>query len=489
MTVIRSQALSLDDATLSGGAAIVAAGSGLPRRITGAIDYEARVLATSPAGYWPHDESAGQFLDRTANAVHLTLGSGVRGVAGHNKGGSTRLGAAPNLRTQKLSSYVGAVSHLDIASGTPWACMTWFRFSSTGAALNAIFVPLGTSASYGSAAGIVVLLAPASGNASIYIGTGAVSYTLGSFPAPVAIGDRAWHSISVRYSGDAFNSLGSWDVRFDGIAVSVFANTSLPASYSTAGTGVYCGYNSNIDGRFFDEGDCIIWRGATVPSAAGLAELSSAIPCGTARWTLPTATYARTLRGFQVPGRLARADLTRLGVKAYYQIGAGARVEFDPGVDPAVSIPADSACYLDVDLTHYHLDDLPYVADSLGGGPIALWEEADPATSISSITTTANGIEIQLSTTVGSIGTITNGVSPALYVTGATAATDTLTVVAHEQAGGGAPTLPDGGWAMGGGAASSGPGPGSPDPWTMNGASSSPAPPGGGGGAPWKMRS
>lgn len=120
-----------------------------------------------------------------------------------------------------------------------------------------------------------------------------------------------------------------------------------------------------------------VWNNYAL-TTSDIAALSSAVPCGRAVWTLPSAAASRTLKGFQLPGRLARNDATRLGVRAKYDVGAG-EVEFDPGDDLSVTIPAGQEVSLIANLTHYDLEDLPYIGDSLGGGPVALYEEADPA--------------------------------------------------------------------------------------------------------------
>src|SRR5512133_205559 len=133
MSKIVSYPFTLDQATLTNGAAIVAAGSGLPRRITGQIDYSQRVLALNPSGYWRLGEAAGQALDSTANARHLTLtGSWSRAQPGHGRGGSAWL-SLKNINNLARCTAAAEYPEHRLVGGVPFAfCFQAHLLSFTG---------------------------------------------------------------------------------------------------------------------------------------------------------------------------------------------------------------------------------------------------------------------------------------------------------------------------------------------------------------------
>lgn len=429
MSVGRPHAFALDDAALSAGAIVASAGSGLPRRITGGIDYEARVMALGPSGYWPLNEASGSFLDRTTNARHLTHTAGViqRAQSGCGIGGSAGLSVqSSNGYDMRIGAAALYPEHTLVPS-SGFACFAWLWISDEG--INA---GNGTLLFRTNDAGTTILgwawYTSATAQTLRIKPPGALAQRFAYGAAAAKIYDNArWVPVAVRHVAGATRFMvgGEWFTYNSGNALTDPGGGSYPL---LVGGGFLI---SDVARRWQH---MALWAGSgiAVPSEAQLTALATGVACGTARWTLPVdATQARTLKGWQLPGRLARADLTRLGVRSYYQIGAGARTEFDPGDDLSIAIPAGSACYLDADLTHHHLDDLPWIADSLGGGPVALYEEADPApvpVDVTAIHSRAGAIEITTSAELGTIAAPTSDASPAIHLGAPTKAGAVLTL-------------------------------------------------------------
>jgi hypothetical protein len=436
VTVGRSHIFSLDDAALSGGAAIVAAGSGLPRRITGAIDYEARVLALGPSGYWPLNETTGQFLDRSAAARHLTHSAGTiqRAQLGCGIGGSLTAALASSNAYNVVISADAVYDEHKILPSVGFAMCAWVRNPTTGGGYQGIVGTNSWSAGshgwqwlawYGSAPYLAVQ-------------TIRVRASSGEQYARDSVGGRAsrvfrseWTFVAVRHSGGVTRFLtdGVWEPGTSGPLVD-------PAAAVAALRVVNGSLTSDVQRHWHH---LALWGGAVaVPSEAQLLALATAIPCGRAPWTLPVdVTQPRTLKGFAVPGSLSRSVNTtesRLGVRCYYSIAGAAEVEFDPGDDLSVSIPTGATCTLAADLTHHHLDDLPWIGDSLGGGPVALYEEADPAhpANATAVRSTFGAIEIDFDHGIESTVQPTNDPLPALQLGAASIVDGTTLRLEHE---------------------------------------------------------
>jgi hypothetical protein len=425
VTVGRSHVFSLDDATLSGGAVIRDAGGGLPRRVMGAR-YTQHVIDLAPSGYWPLDEASGNFIDRSPNARDLTptANYAVRRAMTYLRGGEVSY--AINASGTGNSAASGTYPEHQIAVGTPFTMMFWWQIGN-GASSN--FAITNNGQVNPAIPGFFVrnnIGRYFEANFSSTTGAYATVKTL-SYVYPFEWGQPWITPTILRYNGGALTSAASWSLRQSGVVAPLTVTASgSPANIGTGTLRVAYGIQSAT--TFF--GGVAIWNNRRLTDAQ-CAILDAATPCGTARWTLPAdAAQDRTLKGVQLPGRLARADLTRLGVRVYYQIGADPRVEFDPGDDLSVSIPAGAACYLDADLVHNHIDDLPWIADSLGGGPVALYEEPAPVLSVTvdAIHSRAGAIDVTLSQAPVSVATPTSDAQPAIQLGAATIAGAIVTI-------------------------------------------------------------
>jgi hypothetical protein len=385
MAVGRSHVFTLDDAALTGGAAIVSAGSGLPRRITPRMDYAGLVLSLAPSAFWRFDETAGNFLDRTAGARHLTpYVSAERGVAGPGLGGD--LAVAFGSSSMGAFDATGSSPH-GLVVGTPYSAFAKCRVACAGSGINHAIIGVGVSSQhYAGGTWLGWKLCNLSAIAGAVDTRLYVFYTAGvagrivysnSFDAFPLL-DGKWHSVGFTYNGGSITSAASFQLYVDGNPCSVMSNgatSTAVAAPEPVGAWAAIGASGSVYVQ-----DAALWTG-TALTAAQMKALAQP-DCGRARWTLPAdAVNARTLKGLEVPGSLSRnmpssTDM-RHGVRAYYDVGAG-RVEFDPGDDLAVSVPAGTAVTLDLDFMHHDLADLPWVADSVGGGPVALYDEPDP---------------------------------------------------------------------------------------------------------------
>lgn len=384
MTVARRYQFALADAVLSGGAALVGASGPLPARITGAANYGLNVLALNPTGYWRLNEPSGiTFADGSPNNRPLVAnnGSTPSRSTGHGRGGDTGGCAAP---TGVGGGFIASGNYPEhrIVAGTPFTALLWSRALATGMSQ---FNAIGTQSNPGTTNSPGWSLRPSYNNSGwwefMVVNAAGTAYRYGRI---TPIGANDWYSTrpqlaALRYTGGALTAQASWNLSVGGVTYpfTVFGGSS-PADVGAGGALWVLNSTLNIYAQ-----DAAVFAGVYLSDAQLLA-LAGATPCGRARWTLPSVAYSRTFRSFALPGSLSRNVNTtesRLGVRAYYSLDGGAtRTEFDPGDDLAagVAIPAGTALTLDADLTHHHIEDLPWIADASGGGPVVVWEEADP---------------------------------------------------------------------------------------------------------------
>lgn len=471
MTVHRTHTFALADADLTGSSLTTAsAGGGLNGRITGAFDFGAAVLALAPSGYWRMGESGGSFEDGTANNRDLTLSgtTGVtRGVSGHGRGGDTGAG----LQTTGTGEAVAGGEYAEhrFTAGTPWAVLVHGKRNTDTLSGYAFANTRNSPSASGNTAGWAIC-ANSLGTVLLYIGNGSTNCSLRITDESAA--GAGWRSIAFIYNGGATNSAASWTAVVDGVTVTTSASgADLAAGGAiTSAAALQVGQQSTSS---IVTQDVAIWSAVTPPTPEQIAALQN-IALGKMRWTLAFPAAA-TIRGTTVPGGITRTNngsATSKDIALYLSTDGVNRTAVTLGEDPAYAVTAGQTLYLDVELTHLAGEHLPFVGDSTGlFGPTIFYEEAEAAVTVNvtGITTSASGIDIETNYNFGTVAAPTNGAAPALYVTSATAVGDTLTIVANEQAGGGAPTLPDGGWAMGGTASSPDTGGGGGDPWTMRG--------------------
>jgi hypothetical protein len=385
------------------------------------------LVALAPGGAWTMDPAgAPTFPDSSGFGASLTVAAGsVVGVAGAGKGGDQATTSA--LAGSANISAASESSRHRLVEGSPFA-LAFLSWTYPGAGQHQITTQ--GSPSSATSKGWMFRIVN-SGAFSFLVSNGTTSGTLTFTASDIALRMTVggWHLITLRYSGGAIAAAASWEIVVDGVSYTPTASTIPSGDYT--GSSAFRLSQSIVPSTQPRLQHIAVWSGSGTPSAAQLLALWN-LACGTARWTLPVSASSRTLKGFQIPGSLSRSmpsmsDM-RHGVRAYYQIGAGARTEFDPGDDLSVTIPAGSACYLDADFMHHDMADLPWVADALGGGPVALWDEADPVLSVSGIASHPASITVTLSQEITGVTAPVNDPAPALQITSATANGSTLTL-------------------------------------------------------------
>lgn len=413
---IKRKVLTLDEATLTSGAAIAAAGGSLPRRIGVAGSLKAAALALSPDLFYDFDEASGTSIYSTGTyALTGTLEAqtsrspGVQGGAiGPTSSGRTRLALLPN------SNYYKA------AYNEAWSVSFWWF---GGSDISGPWLVTSASSSSGyngmtinwqTANGLYILMMGATGSIGF---AGLVSYT--QFP------EGRWNHIVVTCDGGT--GYTSLKVYVNGVSQSVsasWAGTLQAFTYGASGFGIGGAASTNQYGP--SKGRALTqlgyWKGRAL-TPAEVASMYVVPGSARARWVFDLGA-GRTVREVALPGNLSRrrsatsdARLSRL----YVAIAAGARAEYELGQD--LSLAADGGVTLDVDLG-VGVDGIsPYIGGPLGEGPVVVYEEADPVAAAPNVTSIASHdgyIDVTLDTDVGTVAAPTSDAAPAVQLTGAT---------------------------------------------------------------------
>jgi hypothetical protein len=401
VTVARRHEFTLDDATLSGGASIVAAGSGLPRRITPRVDYSTVVLGLSPTGYWRLDENSATHVDLSGNGNNLIdNGSGAysRQQAGHRRGGDTGLAETFNPNAFAYTAAAGTPAMLDFYVGTGFTIAWWMlptlpvaSVPSTGNRMQ--FQTRGTGGTLGGGTGYALRINGSDPTFYIYNSTLVQASTvrfsrIDSSSLGAIFCYPAWHHIAIVYTGGPTASASSWIFYLNGVAQNSTITSGANMTSGQLASAAPFNFGNMVAGAypFLRFQDLAIWNNKALTADEVMSlYMAAPSPLTRARWTLAAdAVNDRTLHGIELPGSLSRNLPTstdqRHGVRCYYSLNGGTdRTEFDPGDgDLDLSVPAGTAVTLDADFMHHDIADLPWIGGPAGEGPVAVYEEPDP---------------------------------------------------------------------------------------------------------------
>jgi hypothetical protein len=369
---------------------IANAGGGLPRRITGAVDYSTRVLALAPTSYWQMGEAAGNFADAGSLPDPISVfnypASQTRAVAGHSSGGDVR--AAMRVSDANNNSFFGVAAvnanHALPGYSVPFSIAFWIRSQcDKGPPVRIAHTRNYTQGNAAAGWSLGILGVSSAGlGLTLAIGSG-IAYVDVTLVGPRGAGNGAmdgrWHHVAFVHSGTtAINSPSDWACYFDGAPAAFVVTGSTPTVGGATGPVPLRFLNGSGASLSADLQDFAIWRnrGLTASEVASLGNPN----IGKASWSLARAVDA-TVRGLLIPGDTIQSSTgPRPGRRVYLSTG-GARTEVDPSAPLDYAVTAGQTLTVDVEQIHNAgTGPVPFVADAGGNGPAVVYEESDPPT-------------------------------------------------------------------------------------------------------------
>jgi hypothetical protein len=418
---------TLDEAIRDSGLVIASAGNGLPRRITGQIDYAARVLALDPSAYWQMNSATSAHADSVPGGQALNdIGGGtfVRQSTGHGRGGDIRTCLDLNSG-RTLSGGVPAARHT-FTVGQPFSLSMFHRRRHTGALLSSDiligtkyqlsyiysgwgFFPSGFALHPGNTSTLSISAAKPGDETSTY--------------STRWIGG-VWNHFVVSYNGGPTNQTSSWAYYVNGESWTISINGGLFVN-GTAFPGTNILGASGLPG---DYQDIAIWNNRALTTQEVM-DLASP-PLGRSTFS-HVIDGDSTVKSLILPGRHRRDLAGSACATSYISLDAGAYSPIEQNSTRlGLTVQSGSVVSIAVDLVHHAGTPLPYIGDDEGGGPAFITEEEAPPhpATITSIHSYAGRIEIQTDHGFDPLPPVISDPRPAVQISGATLNENLLTL-------------------------------------------------------------
>ncbi len=402
--MLRVRRWTLDDAALTGGAYIAAAGGGLPRRIVppqpaDVADAYQTLVANHGAQHLWRCSIANSGMNDSLGTKHLqSMSTMVRAPGGpkYPHGYAFEQPVGGN-RTPGYSA-TGTDATIDLGSGaTPYTWEAWIR-NGTAAALG--FAEFWTRWAGGTGVGAWILRFWTTNTYSVPPDVMELLVMGGQvwFTCPYAtMGDGAWHHAVLTYNGGGRGDVSSWQGYLDGVPKTTWFGVAPSGDQSVDTTAPLCiggRYADIIDSTFRGQMDeMATYRGVCLTAQQVLDHYNAPIVgVSFATWSVqPEGVGGGSLDSVLLPGRLTTsADAWRVKARTV-AVPAGQLLE--PNVSPiapSMALAAGETVAVEVDM---NMPTGSYVAGQAGEGPALVYDDGAGAVT-SSLATDVVAAEI-----------------------------------------------------------------------------------------------